>query len=81
MAETESQAAPPAAGGQSVQLGVGTLIIIALIVSMCSGRSEMEKIQRDNAALKEQVGEINRKLDLLLPKDAPAPDSPPPSNP
>jgi hypothetical protein len=48
---------------------------------MCSGRSEMEKIQRDNAALKEQVGEINRKLDLLLPKDAPAPDSPPPSNP
>jgi hypothetical protein len=71
MADTEPQASPPATGNQSVQLGVGTLIIIALIVSMCSGRSEMEKIQRDNVALKQQVGEINRKLDLLLPKDAP----------
>ena len=78
MAE-EPQASPPATGNQSVQLGVGTLIIIALIVSMCSGRSEMEKIQRDNVALKQQVGEINRKLDLLLPKDAPA--STPPANP
>ena len=79
MAEMESQPHPPATGNQSVQLGVGTLIIIALIVSMCSGRSEMQKIQSDNVALKEQVSEINRKLDLLVPKDGPA--STPPGNP
>ena len=34
---------------QSVQLGVGTLIIIALIVTTCSGRSELEKVQKDTA--------------------------------
>ena len=77
--ETKTQESPPAAGGQGVQLGIGTLIIIALIVTMCSGRGEMEKIQKDNAALKQQVGEINRKVDLLLSKDAPP--ATPPGNP
>jgi hypothetical protein len=56
-----------------VQLGIGTLIIIALIVTMCSGGGEIKKIQSDNAQLKQQVTEINQKLDRLLSKDAHAP--------
>jgi outer membrane murein-binding lipoprotein Lpp len=73
MAETEQQGSAPVAGNQQVQLGIGTLIIIALIVSMCSGRSETQKVQKDTAELKQQVGEINRKLDALVSKDAAAP--------
>lgn len=61
----------PQTGNQQVQLGIGTLIIIALIVTMCSGRSEMEKIRGDTAALRQQVTEIDRKLDQLVPKTAP----------
>jgi hypothetical protein len=70
----ESQPPPPPAGSQSVQLGMGTLIIIALIVSMCSGSSEVKNLRSENAELRQQVGEINRKLDTLLQKQAPAPD-------
>jgi len=73
MSEVDKPPAPPPAGNPQVQLGIGTLIIIALIVSMCSGRSEMEKVRNDTAELKQQVGEINRKLDTLVAKDAPAP--------
>jgi len=68
MAEMETKASPPETGNQSVQLGIGTLIIIALIVTMCSGRSEMEKIQQDTAELKQQLGVIDKKLDTLVPK-------------
>ena len=69
----ENQTPPPPAGNQSVQLGLGTLIVIALIVTMCSGKGEVEKIRKDTAELKQQVGEINRKLDTLIQKDAAAP--------
>ena len=72
MTNMEEKPPQPPAANQQVQLGIGTLIIIALIVSMCSGRSETEKVQKDTAALKQQVGEINRKLDALVAKDAPA---------
>ncbi len=75
MAEDQPQANPPASGGQGVQLGIGTLIIIALIVTMCSGKGDMEKIRSDTAALKQQVGELDRKVDTLLQKDAQAPAS------
>jgi hypothetical protein len=68
MAETETKAPQPETGNQGVQLGVGTLIIIALIVSMCSGRSEMEKIQKDTAKLKQQLEVIDKKLDTLVSK-------------
>lgn len=68
MAEMETKASQPETGNQGVQLGFGTLIIIALIVSMCSGRSEMEKIQKDTAELKRQIGAIDKKLDTLVPK-------------
>jgi hypothetical protein len=50
-------------------LGIGTLIIIALIVTMCSGRGEVEKIQKDTAQLKQQLEAIDKKLDMLVPKD------------
>lgn len=68
MSETETKEAAPAAGNQGVQLGIGTLIIIALIVTMCSGRSEVEKVQRDTAELKKQLGVIEQKLDTLVSK-------------
>ncbi len=50
MAEMETKESQPGTGNQSVQLGIGTLIIIALIVTMCSGRSEMEKIKKDTTS-------------------------------
>jgi hypothetical protein len=73
MTDPEKQVPPPPAGNQQVQLGIGTLIVIALIVSMCSGRSETEKVQKDTAELKRQVSEINRKLDTLVSQGAPPP--------
>ncbi len=73
MTDDQKQASSPPAGNQSVQLGIGTLIIIALIVTMCSGKGDMEKVRKDTAELKQQVSEINRKLDALAPKDAAAP--------
>jgi hypothetical protein len=68
MAEMETKASEPATGNQGVQLGFGTLIIIALIVSMCSGKSEVDKIKQDTAALKQQLGVIDQKLDTLVEK-------------
>jgi hypothetical protein len=68
MAETETKASQPGTGNQGVQLGLGTLIIIALIVTMCSGRSEVEKLQKDTAQIKQQLGVIDKKLDTLVSK-------------
>jgi hypothetical protein len=67
MAEIETKEPQAGTGNQGVQLGIGTLIIIALIVTMCSGRSEMEKIQKDTTELKKQLGAIEQKLDALAP--------------
>jgi hypothetical protein len=71
---TDQQSPAPPAGNQQVQLGIGTLIIIAIIVSMCSGRDEMRKVRDDTTELREQVREINQKLDRLVPKETVAPD-------
>jgi hypothetical protein len=68
MAEMETKRSEPGAGNQGVNLGIGTLIVIALIVSMCSGRGEVEKIQKDTAELKRQLGVIDQKLDTLVSK-------------
>jgi outer membrane murein-binding lipoprotein Lpp len=68
MAEIETKASQSQTGNQGVQLGFGTLIVIALIVTMCSGRSEMDKIQKDTAELKQQLGVIDKKLDALAPQ-------------
>jgi hypothetical protein len=75
MSDTETPAPAPAAGNQQVQLGIGTLVIIALIVTMCSGKGETEKLQKDTAELKRQVGEVNRKLDVLIAIDAAPPNA------
>jgi len=40
---------------------------------MCSGKGEVDKIRSDTAQLKQQVGEINRKLDQPVPNASPAP--------
>src|SRR5262245_16423020 len=72
-ADHEAKAPPPAAGNQAVQLGIGTLIIIAIIVSMCSGGGEVKELRSDTQELKRQMGEINQKLDALLAKQASAP--------
>jgi len=63
---TRDQAPQSGAGNQSVQLGIGTLAIIAIIVTMCSGRGEVERVQKDTAELKRQLGAIDRKLDTLM---------------
>jgi hypothetical protein len=73
MSDTPTPTTAPPSGNQSVQLGIGTLIIIALIVTMCSGSGEVQNLRSENAELKQQVGEINRKLDLLLEKQGVAP--------
>jgi hypothetical protein len=65
MNDIEKKASQPESGSHGVQLGFGTLIIIALIVTMCSGRSEMEKVQKDTAELKQKLGVIEKKLDAL----------------
>jgi hypothetical protein len=72
MTDEQKQESQPPAGNQSVQLGIGTLIIIALIVTMCSGRSEMEKVQKDTAALKQKLDVIDKKLDTLVTQGAAA---------
>jgi outer membrane murein-binding lipoprotein Lpp len=70
--EAKQAVTPPASGTGQVQLGIGTLIIIALIVTMCSGRSETEKVLEDTRELRQKVDDINRKLDTLVAKDVPA---------
>ena len=74
--DMEKQTPAPPSTSQGVHLTIGTLIVIALIVTMCSGKSEVAKIRQDTAAMSHQVGEINRKLDTLIEKQgrASAPD-------
>jgi hypothetical protein len=77
MTEPETKQPEPATSNQGVQLGIGTLIIIALIVTMCSGRSEIEKVQRDTRDLKQQLGVTESKLDALAAQSK----TPPPTEP
>lgn len=48
-----------------VQLGCGTLIIIALIVMMFSGKSDVDDVERDIEELRDQVTRVEAKLDSL----------------
>ncbi|MDF3020197.1 MAG: hypothetical protein K0Q92_1500 [Steroidobacteraceae bacterium] len=70
MADAETTASKPETGNHGVQLGIGTLIIIALIVTMCSGRGEMEKIQKDTAQIKQQLAVMEGKLDALAAQES-----------
>jgi hypothetical protein len=67
MAEPETKEPVPTPVNNSVQLGVGTLIIVALIVTMCPGRGELKEVQKDTAELKRQLKVIDSKLDALAP--------------
>jgi hypothetical protein len=68
----DEQAKAPETGNQQVQLGIGTMILIAIIVTMCSGKGDAEKARKDTAELRKQVSEINQKLDKLVLQTAPA---------
>jgi hypothetical protein len=48
-----------------VQLGCGTLIIIALIVMFFSGRSDDEELKRNVQTLTKQVLVLQEKVDAL----------------
>lgn len=64
---------------KSVQLGCGTLIIIAIIVAIFSGRNDVEKVQRELEDVNRTLDRLEQKLDELSqglgrqPATAPAP--------
>ena len=72
MAETDDKtpesgsSQPGKVTDRTVQLGCGTLILIAIIVLLFSGRGEVEELQREMSQLEQQLAQINSKLDLLL---------------
>jgi hypothetical protein len=63
----------------TVQLGCGTLIIIAIIVMIFSGGDDRKKLQRELEAMNQKVDRLEKKLDELSqtlsrqPARAPAP--------
>lgn len=50
-----------------VQLGCGTLILIALIVLMFSGRGGTQKLQSTIDELNAKVDRLEKKIDALAP--------------
>lgn len=48
-----------------VQLGCGTLILIALIVVIFSGRSDVDDAREDIQELRDQLTRVEAKLDSL----------------
>jgi hypothetical protein len=57
------------AGGKrdvSAQLGCGTLILIAIIVAMFSGRGDVRETREEVRALQDQVTRIEAKIDSLV---------------
>ena len=48
-----------------VQLGCGTLILLALIVMMFSGKGDVDDVERDIQELRDQVTRVEAKLDSL----------------
>ena len=65
MADTETTESKSETGNQGVQLGIGTLIVIALIVTMCSGRGEMEKIQKKYAGKKDPETQQKQQKEMM----------------
>jgi hypothetical protein len=64
---------------REVQLGCGTLIIIAIIVAIFSGKSDVENVQRELEDVNRKLDRLEQKLDELSqelgrqPDTAPAP--------
>lgn len=50
----------------SAQLGCGTLILIAIIVTMFSGRGDIRDARNEIEALREQVTRLEQKIDSVL---------------
>jgi cell division protein FtsL len=49
----------------NVQLGCGTLIIIAIIVMVFSGANDMKGLQRELEEMNQKVDRLEKKLDDL----------------
>ena len=70
MAESEGSSAQSA----KAQLGCGTLILLAIIVAVFSGRGDVSDVQDEVSALREQVTRLEAKLDTLNARLEPARD-------
>jgi hypothetical protein len=55
----------------TAQLGCGTLILIAIIVIIFSGRSEVKNLQNEIRELRNQVTRLEAKVDALNARPAP----------
>jgi hypothetical protein len=49
---------------QQVTLGCGTLILIALIVSIFSGRPGLEELEREVRGLRSDIGELKKAIEV-----------------
>ena len=58
-----------------VQLGCGTLIIIALIVLFLSGDRSDRKLRREIRELRETIERLEKKIDAMQKPPVPAPTS------
>ena len=58
--------------GVKAQLGCGTLIIIAIIVAVFSGRGDVEGLHDEVSALRDQVTRLETKVDTLNARLGPA---------
>jgi hypothetical protein len=53
------------AQGNTAQLGCGTLILIAIIVTLFSGTRDVRELHMEVGALREQVQRLEAKIDSL----------------
>jgi hypothetical protein len=60
-----------------VQLGCGTLIIIAIIVAAFSGRGDLDKLERKIDRLQQEVTALRETLDGQQPPPPAAPQATP----
>jgi hypothetical protein len=63
----------------TVQLGCGTLIIIAIIVMIFSGGDDRKKLQREMEVMNQKVDRLEKKLDELSQTLSRQPASEPPA--
>jgi hypothetical protein len=56
---------PSTSQNVKAQLGCGTLILIAIIVALFSGRDDMEEVRDEVCALRDQVTRLEAKIDSL----------------
>lgn len=62
------------AQGVTAQLGCGTLILIAIIVALFSGRGDVEELRHEVTALRDQITRLEAKIDSLSMKVAASPE-------